>query len=159
MMSTLDLLIFLDSLGDRPPAKEDFEELDHHDGETYIVSFDENGYNETLYQWEQETNQRHQNLADGYEHGHIRESPEETILQALADSTAKIEQAEKHRSELLALAIHSIGVSVRAAAEASGLHAKTAEKRANESTSLATVIAYKERELEALRKQVSESGK
>lgn len=151
MMSTLDLLIFLDGLEHPPPTEAAYTEQTGPED----FEFHKEGHDAAVEAWQNEAERRHEHLTNGYEHGYIRESPEEAILHALAEATVKVEQAEQHRSELLALAIHSVGVSVRRAAEATGLHAKTAEKRANESTSLETVIAFKECELEALRRQVA----
>lgn len=157
MLNTLDTLLILDRLDNPPPSTTDFEDLEAHEGATYVRDFNEDAYEAAMDHWREQATSRAENLHAASDADALPDSPEDAILSALARSTQRVEEAEARRSEVLAVAIHVAHLSVRAIANAASLHPRTVEKRANTPEALKAVIEFKEQELEALRAQAKKS--
>lgn len=153
MLTTLETMLTLDRIQNPPPRRESFE--DHLGPDTTTV--DEDAYQAAVDTWTEANQERLDQLHALDEAEELPASPKLAILAALQAKSREIAAANDTLSQLLAVAVHGAGISLRGAASATGLHHRTVEKRASQADALEAVIEFKKRELDHLNSRTPQS--
>lgn len=153
MMTPLEIMIILGDLQDPQPREEDaLEVVPGGDGSSPSDwEVDRDSYSDAMAEWEFRAERRRKNLTHFAEADALPDNIEDTFRKELSRAASRVDKAENTRTQMMALAAHSSRLSLRSIADAAGLNYRTAEKRINHPDGLEFVIAFKERELEALR--------
>lgn len=151
MMNNLDLMIALHDISYPAPTKEQFQEFEFEpDGTTYVIHYRAEAHQDALDEWSETRERQITYLRELAEDDALPSDGDDAVAKALIEATKAAQRAEDTRSQLLGIAVHETGLSVRRIAALTGMHPNTVTKRASEDVALNALIALKKAELNAL---------
>lgn len=143
-----------------PPDPQQFREVVDEDEDGYCLGDVEDwAYEEAAEAWNANFETYLENVDEWLSNADDPVSLEMTTLKAVRRASSAVSDASRRRDELIALAVHGVGLPIGRTAAYAGMHHRTAEKRASDPDALRSVLRYKENEVAELRERIAQTAK